>query len=116
MKIDFSQTLKNPWGDDIRDSSSKPEKIVTHEDGTKEPIFPAMTLARAAMNALLADYRDEKLSGQEKAKRYSLACLLVNEGPIDLEVEQCALIKEVIGKAYSPLVVGPAYALLEKES
>lgn len=72
------------------------------------------TLGVIAINALLAAYQDESsLPGTEKARRYALALKLHN-GDYDLAVDDLALIKSLIGKAYAPLVVGQAWAFFNK--
>lgn len=103
MKIDFSQVIMTPYDEPVKDGP-----------GTDSL---DMTLARASIGALLANRSDEqKLNGQEKAIRHALAVLLVNGGEIDLEIEQIALIKKLVGEVYGPLVVGPAYKMLENEN
>lgn len=75
-----------------------------------------LTLTTVAINALLANYEGEQISGQMKADRMQLA-MRINEHPtdVDLPTEQIAKLKELIGRAFTPLIVGRAYALLEQE-
>lgn len=98
MKINFNKILKNFDNNDIVD------------DG--KPV----TLARISMNALMALFNDENmLTGEDKVKRYQLA-LKINKDPCaDLNVEELALIKKLIGKMYGTLIVGSAFALIEDE-
>lgn len=73
-----------------------------------------MTLKVAAVNALMGVYPDEQqLDGSEKAKRYALAQKIHAGGEVDLTSDDLALTKKLIGKAYGPVVVGPAYALID---
>lgn len=66
------------------------------------------------VNALLNEYQGEMLSGTQKLERYKLAKRLhANESEAEITVEEAALIKELIAKAYSPLIVGNVYAALE---
>ena len=51
------------------------------------------------------------MPGEKKAERFVLATEIYS-GKDDFEVEQIATLKSVIGKAYGPLLVGQAFALL----
>lgn len=96
MKVDFGQVFKGLEGDEIK-NGGKP-----------------FTLAAAAVTALLAEFKDEQIAGQQKADRYTLALAVHGAvGEIDQPVEDVALIKTLIGKAYSPLIVGQAWKMLE---
>jgi hypothetical protein len=93
-------------------------------DINDQPILPTgaedgkyLLLTHVALNALLATYEDERsLTGKEKADRMQLA-LKINKRPkeVDITAEQLAKLKELIGKAYGPLIVGRAYEILEME-
>jgi len=73
-----------------------------------------VTLGAIASNALLATYRDEQdLTGEEKVKRFRLA--VIARGAQDLSVEQIVLLKKLIAKAYSPLIVGRVFELLDPQ-
>ncbi len=77
-----------------------------------------VTLASIAVNALLTPYEDERnLSGDDKVKRFKLAQAIHDaQGEIEVTVEQVALLKSLIAKAYTPLIVGQAWAVLESEA
>lgn len=95
--IDFTSILL--------DLDSKPLK-----DG--ETIY---TLGHVSTNALIVTHVDERIDGEEKVKRFMLACK--TKGPaVTLTAEEIALIKKLVGKAYGPLVVGRAWALLDPPS
>ncbi len=73
-----------------------------------------LTLKKAAVDALLALYPDEQtLSGEEKMKRYRIAKKITIGTEKDWTVEEIALVKKLIAKNYSSLLVGPAWELLE---
>lgn len=74
-------------------------------------------LSRLAVNALLVNYPDEQsLSGEEKVKRFKLAQQINDaDGDVEVTAEQVALLKSLIAKGYTPLVVGQAYEILEGE-
>ena len=93
MNINFNQIIKDIYGGEVKD----------------------LTLQKVSVDALLATFEDERiLSGEEKAKRWLIATRIVaNPEDIDLETQDIALIKKLIGKGYSPLIVGRAWEMLE---
>ena len=80
-------------------------------------IIRDVLLSRLAVNALLANYNDEPaLSGEDKVKRFKLAQQINDaDGDVEVTAEQVALLKSLIAKGYTPLVVGQAYEILEGE-
>ena len=97
MIINFSETITTINGEDVKDPET--EKSVT--------------IASAAVEALLANYNDEQISGEDKLKRWNLAQKVNGGGDVDLTVEELALIKEVVGKGFGANVVGPVWTALE---
>jgi len=80
----------------------------------KRPCDDETTLAVIAMRALLAPYQDEQnLSGEDKFKRFALAMKIKDGGEVPVSAEDIALLKKLIGKLYTPLVVGRAFPLLD---
>lgn len=81
-----------------------------------EPLADAgkpVSLRAVIQNALLGTLRgDENLSGTEKLALWGLATR-ANEAEADFSVEEMATIKERIGRAYGPVVVGPVYEILD---
>jgi len=75
------------------------------------------TVRGVAIEALFATFKDEEnLSGEEKLKRWELASKIkINPDPVELKVEEIALLKKLIGKAYGALIVGQAWKVLEGE-
>ena len=73
------------------------------------------TVRGVAIEALLAIYKDEEnLSGEEKMKRWELASKIkADPDPVELAVEEVALLKKLIGKAYGAMIVGQAWKVLE---
>ena len=74
------------------------------------------TLGKMMIESLLATFKDEEnLSGEEKLKRWQLAIKIKNnaETAVEMTVEEIALIKKLIGKAYSTIIVGQVWELLE---
>ena len=96
MKIDFSAVIKDLDGDPVK-------------DGEKDA-----TLGRVACTALLASYADEQnLAAEDKVRRFRLAEIAAKGGEREVKVEDVALIKTLIGKAFAPLVVARAYDIIE---
>lgn len=76
----------------------------------------ALKLSAIAVNVLVGQYQDEQgLSGEDKFARYKLAERLNQGGVQEISAEEIALLKKLIGKAYGPIVVGPAYEALEAD-
>ena len=108
MRRNFDQPIHDLWGKEIKPQNAQGKYIETE---------PSLTLTTVALNALLNTYEDERsLTGKEKADRMQLA-LKINKNPkeADLTIEQMKLVKDLIGKAYGPLIVGRAYEMLEME-
>lgn len=73
-----------------------------------------LTLGDVCCNALLFSYPEEKnVSGKVKYERWKLAAKLVDGGTVDVTLEDMTLIKDLVGKFYGPLLVGPIYNILE---
>lgn len=102
MLIDFNTVLKDIEDNDIENTvigKTEPEKL---------------TLKKVCSNALMA--LDEEKNAQTKNDRFLLG-LKINsdESKVDLKAEQIAMLKALVGKIYSPLIVGRTWQLLEKE-
>jgi len=96
MKIDFSSVIKDLDGDAVK-------------DGEKDA-----TLGRVACAALLASYADEQnLPTEDKVKRFRLAEVTSKGGEQEIKIDDVALIKKLIGKAFAPLIVARAYDIIE---
>jgi hypothetical protein len=100
VKIDFSAILLNLNGVPLM------QPVV---DGV--PAIPA-TLSWVAAEALLR--ATEEKDGQKKYRLYKLAMRIGNGGEVDVPVEDVALMKQLIGEQFAPLVVGRAFDLLER--
>lgn len=109
MKINFDRELKN-----IRGETLFNERLIAGSDGANEKIVDVMRLKDPCVEALLAYFADEAgLTGEEKLKRWTLAKTIAAGGEIDLPVEEIALLKRVIAKAYPPLISGQVWEILE---
>ena len=106
MKIDFTQELKTIEGDTLqRQKVNRRENKIEEIDAT---------LKWAAVEALLTVDPKAEISGEEKAKRYEIA-LKVQEatGPIEISVDDAALIKKLCDQHFTPLIVGQTRRLLD---
>lgn len=78
----------------------------------------AVPLFKYCLDALMANYKgEEALTGKQKVERYQLA-LKINKRPkeVDLTSDQLVMLKDLIAKAFGPLIVGQAYEVLEGET
>ncbi len=71
------------------------------------------TLADIVQMVLLSP-TDENVSGEDKMKRFKLA-MKVSDNVDEISIEDAALIKQLVGKLPSPLIVGRVYQLMENE-
>ena len=70
-------------------------------------------LRKACVNALMAVLpKDNDKTGDQKLAIFSLAKRITDEDTPDLAVEDLALIKERVGTAFGPAIVGPVFPML----
>lgn len=109
MKINFSAPILNFDGEAVMETDEKGKPL----EGKP------LTLSTISVNALVMPLPDgrgqqEHLDGAAKVRHACLAeTIFKSTAPIDLKVEDIALIKERIGRGYGPLVVMRCWALLE---
>lgn len=103
MKVDFSLTLKRMDGEPI--PKSKTDKAPT-------------ILQDVAVEALLSFDPQKPCKGKEKMDRWSIATKIyqANGNAVNLESEEIAKIKELVGDIYGPLIVGQAWNMLEGDA
>jgi len=91
------------------------EKILDMDDvPIKDIKEKEMILQDVLVNALMTPMEDDKsLSGDQKMALFVLA-MEIKKGKEDVSVEDVSLIKKRIGKLYSQLIVGRAFALIEE--
>lgn len=98
MKIDFAAVLTDFAGGPLK-TDDRP-----------------VTLGHVTLQALGASYPDETPDGARSVRRFEIGSrVATTKGKVELTVEEAAEIKKVIGKAFGPVVVGPAYLILEGE-
>jgi len=99
MKVDFDSKITDLRGEALRG-----------EDGSD------VTLASVSCTALLASYPDEQnLVPDAKVRRFRLAQQAIAGGEQDVKAEDVVELKNVLGKAYGPLVVGRAFDIIEPD-
>jgi hypothetical protein len=99
LKINFNKPLL------LLDGSAPLKK-----PGSEDPFL----LRHAAIEALLA--HEENIKGEDKVRRFRMATKIqegANPGDVEFNIEEIALLKQVIGKGYGPLIVGQAWDYLE---
>lgn len=111
MKVNINYKFKQINGQPLSDGS--------FEDGGKPK---ALTLQSIMVQSLLAhNEREEKIDANDKYKRYSLAMKInaieagENDHMMEMTAEDVTLLKSLIGKLWSPLVVGQAFEVLEEK-
>lgn len=99
MKVDFSLPITGLDGKPVKEGDVD------------------LTFAIVAASALLLNYPDEQnLPGKEKVERFKLAEKAYAGGSQSISVEEAALLKRLIAKAYAPLVVGRAYEIVDADA
>ncbi len=91
----------------IHDLSGKP---LTDPQDSGSPL----TIGRACIGALLGASPRENPDGTEKFRRWQLAQKMSGQASVDLSIEEVALVKKLVGEAWTATVVGPVWIALEK--
>jgi hypothetical protein len=97
MKINVTQTLTDLNGEDIMTEKGD------------------LTLRSVLVNSLMGNYKEENISGEEKLNRFILAEKIQKNDEIELKSEEISKIKKLIAKAFTTLIVGKTYKILENE-
>ena len=107
-KINVTQTLKNLDGSELQDvQQTCPTCGQTTEART-------WTLRLVLQTALMTIMRGENTDGAEKVTRYALAMRVHQSDEVELNVEERAKLKDLVGKIYGPLIVGQVWEMLEE--
>ena len=89
------------------------DHVFTDLDGTEIPSTTgALTLRSVTASALLDLPGSKALPADESVRRYSLATKIY-DGGTDISAEDIVLIKNVISVKYGPIIVGPAFEILD---
>ena len=122
MKINLNHIFKTIKGETLTQPTLE-QRIAALEMQLKNHSVPLpqvpgtedMTLKEVCLAALQANFDDEKqLSATEKVARYSLATdIFKAKESIELASEEITLLKKLVGKGFTMLIVGQAYELLD---
>ncbi|MBA7687156.1 hypothetical protein ES703_95616 [subsurface metagenome] len=119
MKIDFNYQFKILDGEAIPE---RPDEEIVDKDGNKTTKkFPPLTLKKISENVLLGQEIDgtgkpKEMDAEEKCKRYDLAMRIYKataKDLADLQAEEVVLLKKLIAKGYSTIIVGQAFKILD---
>ncbi len=120
MKIDVNYKFVELDGKIIPE---QPPEMVKNDNGEmEEKKYPPFTLRKACTNVLVmrevdAQGRPKEMTGKQKVERYELAKKIHNStGLVDLQAEEIALLKELIGRIFPPITVGQAFEILDPHS
>ena len=95
MLINFTARLVNINGE-----------VIKHGDN-------AQSVGSIAIEALTLNDPQDKISGEEKMKRWKLACKIHGSDQGDITIDEAKIIKDLVGKYYGPIVVGQVWEALE---
>ena len=97
MKINFNAVLLTLDGQQMQDTESK------------EPL----TLKKICVDSLLVVDKNEPLNSETKIQRYELAVSIYQGKKDSLSPEEVVLLRELIGKYYTTMVVGQVFPMLD---
>lgn len=98
MKLDLTHELRTLDGDVLKDSKEKP-----------------LTLRSIFIMALLDPEQSKPLTGEEKLERHTFAVEIKSaKRYFEFDINQSKLLKDLVGKIYTPLLVGQVWPILEK--
>ena len=102
MKIDFSTLLHGLDGEVLRTPPMK-----QGEEGKLQ------TLSRVCVDALVAVERNATPNGKISFERYQLAEKINDKKEVEVSAEEIVMLKDRVGIIFGPVVVGPAFKLLD---
>lgn len=118
MEVDFSQKL---IGYDGKPVKSRDEETSTDAEGkeVRKVVEKEIDLKTVCINSLMFFDQRENLTGDDKFRRHRLANKIYESAKekkaVTIAAENIVLLKQQIAKVYSPLVVGPAFEILDPE-
>lgn len=100
MKLNINNELQDIYGNTL---------TLPESEGQAKP----MALGFVIQNALLGVFpEDQNMDGSKKLLLYTLATKTLDENS-DYTVEELSLIKDRVGRAFGPTVVGPVWGMLD---
>ena len=107
QRIDVTQAILDLTGEEIKQMQAACQ---TCGRPVKEE---TLTLREACRRSLVAMIPQEKVTGDEKFKRYHLALKIMDNDQVTLEAKELVMVKDCIAAVYNPLVMGRAWELLD---
>ena len=116
MILDMKQQLAGLDGKAMTEA-----KVVTGDDGKpmldedgrpvvkQEPIILRTVCVNALMGVLPTD---KTMTGDQKLAIFTLAQKITQEDTPDVDIKALALIKDRVGEAFGPVIVGPVFPML----
>lgn len=80
----------------------KPAKKLLNADGSESTV----TAGEIAVSALTANFKDEKLTEEEKIRRWCLAKGLKQTEALDLSEEDAKMVKGLVNRAFATTTFG----------
>lgn len=105
MKVDFTKKIVDIEGSPLFDE--------TIENGKVKRLNKFLDLRTIAVRALLS--HEEKITGEDKMKRFLLAMKIQNIDVLDLKTDEIVLVKKMVNENFSVLVAAQSCLLLENE-
>ena len=122
-KVNMSYKFKTFEGEAIPRNTGKTRKVMKDGRETEEILTEDTKLKHVCIDALLnpeveigpdGKPRPVEVEGSKKFERYVLASKIYDvNGIMDLESDEITELKNLIGRAYGPLIVHPAWEALE---
>jgi len=89
------------------------DELIEVPTGKEDPKTEPLLLKNILINALITEQPNSGIAGNEKFERYNLARTIKQGHDIELTAENIALLKDLVAKNYTPLVVGDVWNILE---
>ena len=107
MKVDVTKQIMNLQGEPFQTGGIPCPQCGHIAEGAQ-----TMTLRKAIVQATTI-FGPEDKDGAEKFERYRLALQATDFDEPDWKPEELTLIRELIGRIYSPVIVGRCWEMLE---
>jgi len=116
LAVDLSIVLKSPGGLPMKDNFAEDLAGCTRPSPESLSCKPDLTVGKVVFNSLIFLNPDDKATPQQKFKRGELARHVYNASEVTLTAEEITMIKDGVGKIYSPLIVYDVFKVLDPAS
>lgn len=120
MKVNFNQNLKALDGKPLVDPQETARVLAEEQKkavkagldfvGSGKKFY--LKMKKVCIDALILPKVGDKTSPEEKVKRFKLA-MRIEEGDTEITIEEAALLKDLVGEMFGPLIVGRVWEILE---